>query len=127
LISARPSTDVRRRIDRWAEGTLTHLVAAIGTWGSIWTLIVKTDDNGKAISHRAQANFRDHHGHVRLVPAFGRTKTAAERAVLKKLQNRAKTGQGGELTAMHKINHLLDLWITKFKDQIADGTRSPPP
>lgn len=59
--------------------------------------------------------------------AFGWTKTAAERAVLKKVQDRAKTGQSGDLTAMHKINHLLDLWEKKFKEQIADGTRSPVP
>ena len=26
---------------------------------------------------------------------------------------------------MHKIDHLLDLWEAKFKEQIADGTRSP--
>jgi hypothetical protein len=45
--------------------------------------------------------------------------------LLRKLQDRAKTGQSGELTAMHKINHLLDLWEEKFQEQIADGTRSP--
>ena len=45
--------------------------------------------------------------------------------MLKKLQDRAKTGHGSELTAMHKISHLLDLWVEKFKEQIADGSRSP--
>jgi integrase len=98
---------------------------SIGTWGRIHARVEKRDDKGEPVSYREQAKFRDHDGVTRPVSAFGRTKTAAERAVLKKLQDRAKTGQGGELTAMHKINHLLDLWITKFKDQIADGTRSP--
>ena len=50
---------------------------------------------------------------------------AVERALLKKLQDRAKTGHGTDLTAMDKIDHLLDLWEAKFKEQIADGTRSP--
>ncbi|NUR99167.1 MAG: helix-turn-helix domain-containing protein [Kribbellaceae bacterium] len=57
--------------------------------------------------------------------AFGKTKTAAERALLKKLQDRARTNQSGELTAMHKINHLLDLWEKKFEEMVTDGTRSP--
>jgi hypothetical protein len=61
------------------------------------------------------------------VSAFGKTKTAAERALLKKLQDRARTNQSGDLTAMHKINYLLDLWETKFEEMVADGTRSPPP
>ncbi|NEA37415.1 tyrosine-type recombinase/integrase [Streptomyces sp. SID13031] len=97
----------------------------IGSWGRISTKVMKTDDKGKAVSVRAKANFRDHDGQVRDVTAYATTATAAERAVLKKLQDRAKTGHSSDLTAMHKINHLLDLWEAKFKDQIADGTRSP--
>ncbi|GAA0943424.1 hypothetical protein GCM10009554_36640 [Kribbella koreensis] len=97
----------------------------IGTWGRISTKVMKTDTKGKPVSVRAKTNFRDHDGQVRDVTAYAKTATAAERALLKKLQDRAKTGQGGELTAMHKINHLIDLWITKFGQQIADGTRSP--
>jgi integrase len=38
------------------------------------------------------------------------------------LQNRAKTS--GDLTAAHKINHLLDLWEQRFERLVADGTRS---
>lgn len=97
----------------------------IGTWGSISTRVAKTDEKGKPVSYLSKANFRDHDGHVRDVTAFGKTKTAAERAVLKKLQDRAKTNQSGELTAMHKINHLLDLWEKRFEGMVADGTRSP--
>jgi hypothetical protein len=59
------------------------------------------------------------------VTAVGRSKTAAEQALLKKLQDRAKTSRSGELTAMHKINHLLDLWDQRFEALIADGKRSP--
>jgi integrase len=97
----------------------------VGTWGSISTRVAKTDDKGKPVSYLSKANFRDHDGHVRDVTAFGKTKTAAERAVLKKLQDRAKTNQSGELTALHKINHLLDLWEKRFEGLVADGKRSP--
>ncbi|MDX2969002.1 tyrosine-type recombinase/integrase [Kribbella solani] len=97
----------------------------IGTWGSISTRVVKTDAKGKAVKHLSKANFRDHDGHVRDVTAFGNTKTAAERRLLQKLQDRARTNQSGELTAMHKINHLLDLWEKRFEGLIADGKRSP--
>src|SRR4051794_13991616 len=93
----------------------------LGSWGSISTSVERTDDKGRPVAYRAKAKFRDHDGHVRPVSAFGKTKTAAERALLKKLQDRARTKQSGELTAMHKISHLIDLWEKKFEERIADG------
>ncbi len=100
----------------------------IGSWGRDLHLgRRRPTTRASPSSYKSQARFRDHDGHVRPVSAYGKTKTAAERALLKKLQDRAKTGQSGELTAMHKITHLLDLWEEKFKEQIADGRRSPPP
>ncbi|TDX03542.1 tyrosine-type recombinase/integrase family protein [Kribbella sp. VKM Ac-2566] len=85
-----------------------------------------TDDKGRAVKHKSQARFRDYDGHVRPVSAYGKTKTAAERALLKKLQDRAKTGRhAGELTAMHKMNDLIDLFEKKFTEWVKDGTRSP--
>ncbi|MFF0270027.1 hypothetical protein [Kribbella sp. NPDC004536] len=98
----------------------------IGSWGSISTSVERTDDKGRPVAYRAKTKFRDHDGHVRVVSAFGRTKSAAERAVLKKLQDRAKTGRhAGELTAMHKMNDLIDLFEKKFKEGVEDGKFSP--
>jgi integrase len=97
----------------------------VGTWGSISTRVEKTDTKGRPVRFLSKANFRDHDGRVRDVTAFGKTKTAAERALLKKLQDRAKTNQSGELTPLHKINHLLDLWERRFEVLVADGKRSP--
>ena len=82
----------------------------IGTWGSISTNVIETDNNGTPIKRQSQAKFRDHDGVVRNMTAVGRSKTASEQALLKKLQDRARTNQSGELSSMHKINHLLDLW-----------------
>jgi integrase len=97
----------------------------IGTWGNISTRIEKTDAKGKPVTYLSKARIRDHDGHVRPVTAVGSTKTAAERNLLKKLQDRAKTSQSGALTSMHKITHLIDLWEKKFEERIADGKRSP--
>ncbi|MFD3400067.1 helix-turn-helix domain-containing protein [Kribbella sp. NPDC058693] len=97
----------------------------IGSWGKISTRVEKTDGKGKPVTYLSKARIRDHDGCVRPVTAVGKTKTAAEHAVLKKLQDRARTSQSGELTAMHKINHLLDLWEKRFESLIADGKRSP--
>jgi hypothetical protein len=33
--------------------------------------------------------------------------------------------QSGELTALHKLNRLFDLWEQRFEALIADGKRSP--
>jgi len=89
----------------------------IGTWGEISTWVVQTDD--KAIKHKSPARFRDHDGHLRPVSAYGKTKTSAKRAFVQKQQDRAKTNQSGELTAMHKVTHLLDLWETRFERLVA--------
>ncbi|MFI7067060.1 helix-turn-helix domain-containing protein [Kribbella sp. NPDC050124] len=97
----------------------------IGTWGKISTRVEKTDVKGKPVTYLAKARIRDHDGYVRPVTAVGGTKTAAERNLLQKLQDRARTNQSGQLTAMHKINHLLDLWEKRFEGMVADGTRSP--
>jgi hypothetical protein len=87
----------------------------IGTWGKISTRTTKTNKNGKAVKHLTHARFRDHNGRVRAVTATGTTKTAARTALLTKLQNRAKTNHSGDLTEMHKVNHLLDLWERRFE------------
>ncbi|TCM36930.1 site-specific integrase [Kribbella sp. VKM Ac-2568] len=97
----------------------------IGTWGRIRTQVVKTDENGKALSHRAQAKYRDHDGQTRLVSAFGKTKTAAENNLLNKLKDRAETSRAGELTAMHRIRQAVELWEAKFAELVAEGRRSP--
>jgi hypothetical protein len=97
----------------------------LGSWGEISTWVTETDSQGKPIKYKAQAKFRDHDGHVRPVSAYRKSKTAAKSALLKKLQDRARTNQSGELTALHKISHLLDLWERRFEGLIADGRRSP--
>lgn len=97
----------------------------IGSWGEISTWVAGTDDAGNPTKYKSQARFRAHDGHVRTLSAYGKNKTTASQALLKKLLDRAKTGHGTDLTAMDKIDRLLDLWVKKFKEQIADGTRSP--
>ncbi|MFI5728718.1 hypothetical protein ACIA49_01275 [Kribbella sp. NPDC051587] len=97
----------------------------LGSWGTISTWPTKTDAKGKAVQHKVQAKFRDMDGHVRPVSAYGPTKTAAERSLLKKLQDRTRTGHSNDLTAMHKIGDLLDLWQKRFKNLVELGKRSP--
>jgi hypothetical protein len=48
----------------------------IGTWGRVRTQIVKTDEKGKAVSHRAQAKYRDHDGGLADAKAAGRSGSA---------------------------------------------------
>lgn len=97
----------------------------IGSWGEISTWIVQTDDGGNPTKYKSQARYRDHDGHLRPVSAYAKTKTAAKRALLQKLQDRAKTSQAGELTAMHRIREAIELWEAKFAELVAEGHRSP--
>ena len=97
----------------------------IGTWGSIRTRVVKTDEKGKAVRHQSRAKFRDFDGRTRPVSAEGKTATSAENNLRKKLQERAKTSRTGELTAMHRVRQAYELWEKKFADKVAAGERSP--
>jgi len=97
----------------------------IGTWGRIRTWVLKTDEKGKPVSHLARAKFRDNDGQSRLVSATGKTATAAENNLRKKLQDRAKTSRSGELTAMHRVRQAYELWETRFEEKAAAGERSP--
>jgi integrase len=86
---------------------------------------VKRNDKGKPVSHCATARYRDPDGQVRPVSAYGKTKTAAEANLLKKLKDRGRAGHGGELTSMHKIRHAVEIFEKKFAEWVADGKRSP--
>jgi integrase len=97
----------------------------LGTWGKIRTHVLKADARGKAISHRAIANYRDLDGQVRPVSAVGKTKTAAENNLREKLKRRAKTRGAGDLTALRRFRQAVVLWETKFEELVADGRRSP--
>jgi len=97
----------------------------IGTWGNVRSRAERKDNKGKVVAWRAAAYFRDHDGHTREVTASAKTKTAAEHRLLTKLRDRATIAQAGELSSTDKINDLIDLWIEKFEDRVADGRRSP--
>jgi hypothetical protein len=92
---------------------------------------VQTDDEGNPTKYKSQARYRDHDGHVRPVSAYAKTKTAAKRALLTKVQDRSKTGQSGELTAMHKITHhpsspRLKNWTTsRLGSKLRSGMPNP--
>lgn len=97
----------------------------IGSWGEISTWIVQTDDDGDPTKYKSQARYRDHDGHVRPVSAYAKTKAASKRALLTKLQHRAKTSQAGVLTAMHRVADAVALWEAKFEELVSEGQRSP--
>ena len=97
----------------------------IGSWGEISTWIVQTDDEGNPTKYKSQARYRDHNGHVRPVSAYAKTKAASKRALLTKLQHRAKTSQAGVLTAMHRVGDAVALWEAKFEELVSEGQRSP--
>lgn len=96
----------------------------IGTWGKIRTYVDHVNEKGKADRFRAVAQYRDFDGHTRQVEAYGRSATAAENALRKRLKDRSETGRRGELTAMHRFSDAVELWLTKFEALVADGDRS---
>jgi integrase len=59
------------------------------------------------------------------VSAYGKTPSASERALLKKLQDRSRNSQAGDLAAMDRIAKAIQLWEEKFKSLVAEGHRSP--
>jgi integrase len=96
----------------------------LGSWGLIRTHAVK-DRAGHIKRFRAVANFRDFDGKTRPVEAGGRTKTAAEQKLRRRLQTRSNAGGSGELTALTKFSDASQLWLESVSAKVEQGRRSP--
>jgi integrase len=81
---------------------------------------------GAKPSHfRAFARFRGFDGRTRQVEAWGRSKTAAEQALRRKLQDFAAAGRHGELTASTRFSDAVDVWLEGLDSLVEQGRRSP--
>ncbi|WP_432947830.1 helix-turn-helix domain-containing protein [Kribbella sp. CA-253562] len=93
--------------------------------GRISTSVDKTDDKGKPLNFRAKAGFRDHDGQLRPVAAYGRTSSAAERALLK-LQDRSRNRRAGELTTLDKVSKAIEPQIDRAINETKPHAGAPP-
>ena len=84
-----------------------------------------TGNNGKPQSYRARAKFRDFDGITREVMAQGKTRSAAEAALLVKLRERASARHGGSLKSTDRFSVAAALWLEQLDEKVADGRRAP--
>lgn len=92
----------------------------VGTFGQ-FTYI--TAHNGKV---KARVRFRDDDGQLRLVQATGDTRTAAERALKKKLTRRDNYSAGSrDLSADSTFGRLVEVWLADLDltGRLAESTR----
>jgi integrase len=82
----------------------------VGAWGAIGSRQVRPG------VHRARTQIRDKDGVTREVTATGTTKSAAERALLEKLVNRATPTQQ-TITADTTLAKLADLWVSYLREE----------
>jgi hypothetical protein len=97
----------------------------LGTWGRVWVGPVGTIRTGKATSYRARAMYRDFDGVTREVAAKGRTRSAAEAGLLRKLRERAAARHGGSLKSTDRFSVAAELWFDQISEMVEDGRRSP--
>ena len=97
----------------------------LGSWGRIWTSPGPSRGPGKPTYYRARANFRDFDGVRREVEALGRTKSAAEANLIRRMRARAAVRQGGWLTASDRFSVAADLWMERLRGMVSEGRRSP--
>lgn len=91
---------------------------AVGTYGTITTTWAEREG-----AYKARARYRDADGQVRPVARFGKTKSAAERALkaaLKDRQRSAGLGISGDML----VRELVDEWLTRIdRADLAIGTK----
>src|SRR4051812_1064080 len=97
----------------------------LGTWGRVWVGPEGTPRKGKPASYRARAMYRDFDGVTREVVARGRTRSAAEANLLRKLRERAAARHGGSLKSTDRFSVAADLWFNQISEMVEDGRRSP--
>lgn len=90
----------------------------IGSWGQISTRQVGPK------TWAARARYRDADGVTRLVEARGRSKTAAQNALLAVFAQRRRAA-GTELTGESTIAEAAELWLEKLEAAVKAGRRSP--
>lgn len=97
----------------------------LGTWGRVWVGPEGTLRKGKPAAFRARAMYRDFDGVTREVVARGRTRSAAEANLLRKLRERAVARHGGSLKSTDRFSVAADLWFNQINEMVEDGRRSP--
>lgn len=97
----------------------------LGSWGRVWVGPEGTTRKGKPASYRARAMYRDVDGVTREVVARGRTRSAAEANLLRKLREGASTRHGGSLKSTDRFSVAAELWFDQIDEMVEDGRRSP--
>jgi integrase len=69
--------------------------------------------------------YRDFDGVSREVVARGRTRSAAEANLLRKLRERAASRHGGSLKSTDRFSVAAELWFEQITEMVDDGRRSP--
>lgn len=97
----------------------------LGTWGQIWVTKRAPTAGGKLSVYRARALYRDFDGISREVEAEGRTKSAAQTRLLKKLRERVQSRNVASLKPTDRFSVAAELWFAHVTEMVADGRRSP--
>lgn len=97
----------------------------LGTWGQIWVTKRAPSAGGKRTVYRARALYRDFDGISREVEAEGRTKSAAQTRLLKKLRERVQARYVASLKPTDRFSVAAELWLAHVTEMVADGRRSP--
>lgn len=96
----------------------------IGTWGQIWTVAVRYDAKGRGNKFEARARFRDFDGQVRVVSAWGTTKTGAEND-LRALLIGVRVGEADGVKAGDRVSVVIELFMSTVKALVDEDIYSP--
>jgi integrase len=91
----------------------------VGAHGTIKTVALPSG------LHEARCQYRDLNGEVRRPSARGKSKTAAEYALLERIQEMAKAAKAGEVTRETKFGVVVDLWLADLDHQVEHDGRAP--
>lgn len=75
--------------------------------------------------HEARCLYRDLNGETRHPSARGQSKSAAEYALLERMQEMAKAAKAGEVTRETRFSKVVDLWLEDLDHKVDHDGRAP--
>jgi integrase len=97
----------------------------LGTWGEIFTQVIRRDERRRPIKWEAKARFRDFDGATRQVAAWGTTETAAKNTLRSKLKERVRLEGSTELKSSDRMYVLVELFLDGVRRAVEDGRLAP--
>lgn len=96
----------------------------VGEWSEI-NVVPHHDDDGRLVSYRAFARYRDLDGRSRQVERRGQSMGEARGLLREALEERGRSAGFGSLASADRFEIAAEMWLDRVRRMVKEGRRSP--